>query len=113
MSILSINLIPEELRSLAFGSITSAYGDLGSSFIQPSVIFHIQNNTNAGMLVSFRDGIDHEFIAAGGFLLLDVSTNRSNLAETRNFAQGTQIQVKAESTLPTSGSVYLSTYYAG
>ncbi len=113
MSLLNIRLKPEPLRSLAFGSITGSYANIGTGFAHPSVILHVQNDTNAALLISFSQEVDHEFLAAGGFLLLDVASNRSNLSESRSFSQGTIIQVKSASGNPSSGSIYLSTYYAG
>lgn len=113
MSQLSMRLKPEELRSLAFGAIGGAYADLGSPLSQDAVIFHIQNATNAAVLVSLFKQEDHEYVAAGGFLLLDVSANRSHLSQTRIIRAGTQVQIKeGPDGAPTSGSVYLSTFYA-
>jgi hypothetical protein len=55
------------------------------------------------------DGINpHWVIFGGGFLLLDVTTNRSDSGGALNIAQGTRIYVEGA---PTTGSVYVSTFY--
>jgi len=106
---LSIRLIPEPVRSLAFGSIGVAYMGIGTAITKPVRIFHLQNLTDANLMFSFGGVDDHVAIPAGGYLLIDVTANKSN---ERGFfiGEGERIYVKRIGT-PTTGSVYLSTFY--
>lgn len=105
---LSVRLYPETIRSLAFGSISGTYTGIGTAFANPSRLLYIVNNTDVLLTFSF-DGInDHFVIFNGGFLLLDVTTNRSEAGGALNISQGTRIYVKGS---PTMNSVYVSTFY--
>lgn len=110
-NILGIRLKPEVLRSIAFGGISGAYANVGTPLTEPAVILHLQNDTNADLLISFSGGVDHEFIKAGGFILFDAAANKSHLSETRVFSAQTQVQAKQASGAPSSGSLYLATFY--
>lgn len=112
MSILSIQLRPEELRSLAAGSVGASYTNLGDPLSNAAVIFHLQNNTNDDILVSFFDDEDHEFVGVGSFLLIDVAANRSNTGSSRVIPAKTQVKVKHTGSAPSTGTVYLATFYA-
>lgn len=106
------------LRSLPFSSITSNYAKLGSSLNHVSRIVHIQNLTDGDMIFAFTSGntplsngtADNLIIAAGGFVLFDLGTNREETNTTFAFSIGTQVWVR-ESTTPTQKSVYLSSLY--
>jgi len=106
---LSIRFVPEALRSIAFGSIGAAYMGVGTAFDNPVRILFIQNLTDAGLTFSFDGVNDHFVLPDNGFLLLDVSANKTN---ERGFfvAEGQRIYVKELGT-PTTGSVYLSAFY--
>ncbi len=99
----------EVARSLPFGSIVAGYAAIGSATTKPSSIIHVQNFTNADIWISY-DGInDHFPLAAGAFMLLDITTNHPT--EGGLFlSTGTQFYTKRIGT-PTSGSVYVSLYY--
>ncbi len=107
---LAIRLYPEPLRSLAFGSIGGAYMGIGTSLSNPTRIFYLVNQTNALLLFSFDGVTDHLALPAGGFILLDVTANKA-LGGGCYIAQGVRIYVK-QSGVPTSGSVYLTAFYA-
>jgi hypothetical protein len=112
MATQAIRLRAEILRALAFSALSIAYAKLGAPFANPVRIFHLQNLTDQNILYSF-DGITvHGVVAAGGFILLDVTTNKS-LDQGQFIAQGTQIYVATilGDTAPTKGSVYLSVFY--
>ncbi len=106
---LSIRLFPEVLRSLGFASIGAAYMGIGSPFNNAIRIFHLQNLTDATLLFSWNGIDDHEILPPNGFLLLDVTSNKT-ISTGCFFAEGVRIYVK-QSGVPTSGSVYLSAYY--
>ena len=106
---LSIRLRAETCRSLAFGSIGVAYAGIGTAMTEPVRIFLIQNLTNAILWFSF-DGVNNHFpLAANGYMLLDVTANKSQDTGIY-FAEGDRLYVKELDT-PTSGSVYLTTFY--
>ena|ERR1700734_3511958 len=106
---LAIRLLPEPLRSLAAASIGAAYMGVGTALANPARIILVQNLTDATLVFSL-DGInDHFALPDGGFLLLDVTTNRS-LPEGCYISVGQRLYVK-EIGMPTTGSVYFSTFY--
>jgi len=99
----------ETCRELAGASILATYTPIGTGTTRPNSIIHVQNFTNAAIWISY-DGInDHFPIAAGSFLLLDVTTNHPT--ESGLFLSvGTQFYAK-QLGIPSSGSVYVSLYY--
>ena len=109
-SSLSVRILPEPLRSLAFGSITSGYVAIGDPLAHPSRIVHFQNATDEAIYLSW-DGInDHFYILSGSFILLDCGTNRGSVASEMAVSQGTQFYIKYASA-PSLGGVYISTLY--
>ena len=112
MAIFAIRLLPEELRSLAFGSLSTSYAAVGSGFINPIRIFHLQNLTDANIVYSFDGVTDHGVIAAGSFLLLDVTANKT-IVDGEFISRGTVISVAtiAGETAVSTGNVYLSVFY--
>ena len=108
MSNLAIRLLPEPLRSLAFGSISGTYTGIGSAFANPVRIFYLYNDTDVLLTFSFDGVNDHQVLASKAFLLLDVTSNMTLTGGALAIAQGTRIYVKGS---PTTSSVYLSVYY--
>lgn len=106
---LAIRLLPETIRTIGFASIGAAYMGIGTGFANPVVIFHLQNLTDALLTFSFDGVNDHLVLPASGFILLDVSTNKS-ISNAMFISQGQRIYVK-ENGVPTSGSVYLTVFY--
>lgn len=109
MGALAIKLLPEAVRSLAFGSISAAYMGIGIPLTNPSRIIMIQNFTDADLMVSFDGITDHLPVAASGFVLLDVTANKT-VTQGFYIAEGTRFYVKEIGT-PTSGSIYVSSFY--
>lgn len=108
---IAIRLFPETLRTVAFGSISGTYTGIGIPFENEIRLFHLQNLTDETLLFSF-DGInDHEILPTMGFLLIDCTSNRTNIGGSLVIAQMTRIYVK-QSGVPTSGAVYLAAYFA-
>ena len=102
----------EELRSLAFGSISGTYAAVGSQFVNRCRIICFTNNTDGDMLFTRYTDKDEIFIPAGSFKLFDITTNaRTTNRDDLVFAIGTRWYVK-QSTAPTEGAVYLETIYA-
>ena len=108
MSNQAINIKFEPLRSRAFGSINGTYSAIGTPFSNPCRILLIQNQTDV-LLTFSDDGVtDNLVLPAGGFILLDVTSNKTSTGGAAYFAQGTVFWVKGA---PTSGSVYVSVLY--
>lgn len=109
MASLSIRLLPEEIREIGFAAIGAAYMGVGTAFEHPIRILFLQNLTNAVLMFSFDGITDHVPLPNNGFLLLDVSSNKTTSAGFY-IGQGTRIYVKQVG-VPTGGSVYLSSFY--
>jgi len=105
----SIRLKAEACRSLAFGAIGAGYAGIGTAMSEPIRMFLIQNLTNVALWFSF-DGInDHFPLPANGYMLLDVTANKTQ--DTGFFlAEGDRLYVK-QLGVPASGGVYLTTFY--
>lgn len=100
----------ENVRSLAFSSISGTYMGIGSPLIHPARQIFIQNLTDETLMFSI-DGInDHFPLPANGFLLDDITSNRTT---TSGFylAEGTRLYVREISAAPTAGSVYFTAFY--
>ena len=108
----NVKLKPEELRSAAFGSVGAAYSAIGGAFEHPIVLFHLVNDLDEDILVSFFNDEDHIFVKTGSFVLYDIAANSELPSGYRSFEKGTIVSVKRAGGAPTSGSVYLMTFYA-
>ena len=107
---LAVRWRAEDLRKLAFGSISGSYAALGGALQNPIVQFKIANDTDANIILSY-DGInDHEFVADISFVLFDIGSNKS-IGNGLFLAKGDILYVKQESGAPSSGNVYMSAYY--
>ena len=106
---LSIRLVPDTAKTLAFGAIAAGYMGVGAAFDHPVRILMIQNLTDAQLMFSF-DGInDHVPLPREGYLLLDVTANKATEGGFY-IAEGTRVYVK-QIEVPTVGSVYVTTFY--
>lgn len=100
----------DALRSLGFGSISGSYAAVGTALtVKPRTIC-ITNNTNGDMIFSNGGSVDHIFLPAGAFRLLDITTNRDATDDTFKMKVGDRLYVK-QSTAPSSGSVYFEVTY--
>jgi hypothetical protein len=106
---LAIRLQCEPQRSLAAAAILAGYMGIGTSFNNPIRILFIQNYTNALLQFSFDGIIDHFPLEAGGFLLLDVTANKT-IQTGCFFPEGARVYVK-QIEVPTTGSVYVTAFY--
>lgn len=100
----------EPVRTLAFGSISGTYAGIGTSITHPARQIFIQNLTDQTLMFSI-DGInDHFPLPADGFLLDDITSNRTT---TSGFylAEGTRLYVRELSEAPTLGAVYFTVFY--
>lgn len=104
-----IRIVPDTLRSLAFGGIGANYAAIGTSFTKSMRIINIQNLTDAILLFSFNGVDDHVVVPNESGIIYDFCTNRVGTAGAV-IGAGTIIFVK-QSGVPTSGSVYVSCFY--
>ena len=106
----SIRLEPEVVRSLGFASIGPSYMGIGTSMSKPIRIFMLQNLTDVELMFSFDGVNDHVPLPANGFLLLDVTANKTR-EQGYYLAEGTRIYAKIVVDFPISGNVYLTTFF--
>lgn len=104
-----IRIVPDTLRTVAFGAIGAGYTALGTVFLHPMRIISIKNLTNATLFFSFDGVTDHEVVENSSGIVLDFCANSVNTAGAF-VGVGTTVYVK-QSGVPTSGAVYLSCYY--
>jgi hypothetical protein len=110
---LAIRLVPDILRSVAFGSLNAVYIGIGTAMTKPIRMMIFQNLTNIDVMFSF-DGIhDTMPLPASGYLVLDITSNKT-IDQGYFLAQGTRIYVKNLNPVDvaSSGAVYLTTFYA-
>jgi hypothetical protein len=105
---LAVRMYPETLRTLAFGGITGTYAGIGSSLINPCRIYWLQNNTDVLLTFSWDGITDHFVLPAGAFVLLDVTSNRTDTGGSLNVASGQRTYVKGA---PSVGAVYLTSFF--
>lgn len=107
---LSVRILPEPLRTLAFGSITGSYVAVGTALAHPARIVLFQNTTDVNLNISW-DGVDaHMYVVADSFILLDVGTNKGISSEFC-IAQNTQFYVSYPGSAPSLGSLIISAFY--
>lgn len=105
-----IKLKAEGVRSLAFGSISGSYADVGAATSNPIAIIMVKNNTDADMTVSWDDGTTDVFVLpAGTHDTLDVRTNGGKGGG--YLPIGSQFQVKG--TGATEGNLIVQCFYFG
>ena len=106
---LAIRLQFEPVRSLGYASIGAGYMGVGTAIANTGRQFFIQNLTDVTLMFSF-DGInDHFPLPTNGFLLDDVTSNKTPLGGFY-LPEGSRLYVKEIGT-PTTGSVYFSLMY--
>lgn len=105
----SIKILPDLLRSIAASTFSGSYQTVGTALTYPTRIIKFTNNTAVDVTLSWDGTNDNEYIPTGSFLLLDVSANKE-ISNIFGIAKGTQFYVKGS---VSTGSFYISTYYAG
>jgi hypothetical protein len=111
MGTFAIKLAVEPLRLLAYSSITDDYIALGTPYVNPVRIYHLQNLTDVDLVYSWDGVTDHGVVAAGNFILLDVTANKS-LDQGEFISAGWSTYIRSFSGLtPSVGSVYLTVFY--
>lgn len=110
MAIISIKLLPETVRTLAFGAIGAAYMGIGTAISNPSRMMVLQNLTDTLLMFSFDGVNDHIPLPGNGQIVLDITANRTVQGGSFFIAEGTRFYVR-QIVAPTAGAVYLSTFY--
>jgi len=105
----SIKLDTNNVKSIAYGATGAAYMGVGTSFESPVRKLHIENITDAKMMVSL-DGInDHFPMVPCGFISLDCTWNKS--IESGFFlSEGERVYVRRMDDVPTKGAIYVTTF---
>lgn len=107
----SRQVLPEIVRSVAFGSITTSYADLGSALSNPLVMLTLKNTSDKTLFVTENGSDDHYELPAGATESLDFQANATGNLQLRK-AAGIQFQVKGVlGDLPTSGKIILQGQY--
>ena len=97
----------DPIRSLAFGSISGTYAQVGGVFTRPIRLVCFTNNTDGDMFFSTDGSTNMLFVPAGSFKLFDLNTNQTQaFSFSWPFPVNTQIWVK-QSTMPSKGTVYV------
>lgn len=100
----------EPIRSISFGDISGTYALIDSPLTYPSRIIKLVNTTDGAVFISTNGINDHDIIPAGGFVLYDVTSNRSDMGGVLLFAEGDRFYARSDDAL-TEGAVYLTTVY--
>ena len=99
----------EAVRSIAFGSLSGTYADIGSVTANPARIIMVKNATDSDVTVSWDDGTtDVFFLPAGSQDTIDVVANGG--PNGAFLEVGSQFQAKTAGS-PTSGSVVVQLFY--
>jgi hypothetical protein len=102
----------EDLRSLGFASVSASYAAVGNPFSNPIRILKITNLMDEPLLISFNGVNDKDVIAANSACLYDFGMNKADMAGLLEQPANTRVYVKAESSLPATGNVYVTVIYA-
>lgn len=105
---IQLDLRASTLRTLAAGSISGTYANVGTPLESPMRIMIFQNLTDVTLTFSFASGMDHFVLPTQGQFVLDVSSDEF---QGNGFivSINTQMQVKGS---PSTGAVYISAFYA-
>lgn len=102
----------DELREVAFGSITGSYTLIGPLFENAVRQIKVINETDGKFYVSY-DGIkNQDAITAGSQFINDISSNRSEQGGLLVFPSRKGFYIKTRGAAPTTGSVLISVMFA-
>ena len=107
MGALSTKVLPDTIRSIDSATFTGSYQAVGTKLTHPTRIVKFTNNSTVAVTLSWDGTNDHEFLPAGSFMLIDVSSDRET-ANIFEIGANTQFYVKGAAG---TGSFYISTYY--
>jgi len=102
----------EELKSLAFGSITGAYAAVGTATTDYTRIVTFTNTTNQAVYISLDGTTNQLYLPSGVIKVIDISANKVR-DDGLFIPKGTVFYTKHTGSAPTSGAVYIEVLYAG
>lgn len=96
----------EAARTLAFGSLSGTYADVGAVTANAWYVFTIFNDTDVAVTVSPDDGTTDAFdLPAGASVTYDLSSNRAEDGQAYHIPKGSQFQAKDQGSSATSGKI--------
>lgn len=102
----------DPLRTIAFGSLTGSFQKMGAAQSFQARIICFTNTTDKDVIFSMDGTTDQVIVVAGGFKLLDITTNHRPINQDDfSFGIGVQWYVRYLAA-PTLGSVYLEILHA-
>lgn len=110
LPLLAIRIQAEPVRSQVSAAIVVGYTAIGTPFDEAIRILFVQNLTDSTVMFSLDGVNDHFPLPSNGFLLLDITTNKT-IPQGAFIAKGTTVYVKEEGVSPTTGTVYVSAFY--
>jgi hypothetical protein len=111
--ITSIRALFNPVKSIASGSVSNIYSMIGTPFERPVRVIILQNYTNGPVMFSFDGVDDHVPLAASGYMIIDVTGNRTNTGDGWYIGEGTTVYVKYLTGAVSGGSVFVSSIYGG
>lgn len=104
----------ETLRSLAFGSITDSYAQIGGDFTNPISILKIYNGTDQDLFISKNGTTDHDLIPQGANFVIDITANKTASEGSFFLRAGDGLFTKRGGSVnPTSGSIFVTAIFQG
>lgn len=101
----------EDCKTLDFSGISASYAVVGSATTTKVRAFLVSNLTQGDLYVTWDNTRDLFPVAAGAFVLIDISANMQIVGEENYFLPiGTQFYVK-QITAPVEKSIYISCLY--
>ena len=108
---LALRLLPEPIRSVAFGSVSGTYTGIGTAITNPARVLYLVSTLDIHTMISFNGIDDHMVLLANGYIMLDVSSNQS-FNQGLYVSMGQRLYVKQiGGAAATSGNVYLTVMY--
>lgn len=107
---LAVRLMPEVVRTVAFGAIGAPYVGIGTAVTRPIRVFLLQNTTDVILMFSFNGIDDHLPLPSNGYMIFDISSNQT-FNQGFYLAEGQRLYVKQISGAPGLGAVYFTTFY--
>ena len=102
---------PLVLTSIDSATLTGVYVPINPNGTEaPSFYIRINNDSTEPILISYDGVNDHDFIASGDKLDLQLQTNSGPVNQSAYLAKGSRIYVKEYDDVGT-GDIFLSGYY--
>lgn len=109
MGNLSVNLLPEALRTFDSSTLTGSWQNFGLPLDHPAALVKFVNTSDQPIEISWFGGVAHDIYPASSFTVYDVTANASREAGI-SIRKGTQFQLRGSSG---TGNVYLVVLYIG